>query len=177
MKWLSKLFKSGGSGRGVIGGQHPQFLGDENMVWRVPPRSLVIALFSSLYDYGYCLWYCFNCVSNIIISVLISMSESIRRWQCATMMENLLSLNLVLCFLKKNKFGHMCESVFYRYKTKVTFFMIHVSSCTPACGYMEMVKHMNVELKGGTRVLKLDFQSCWVELLSYVSCLANKKGV
>ncbi|RVW49299.1 Protein DA1-related 2 [Vitis vinifera] len=40
MKWLSKLFKSGGSGRGVIGGQHPQFLGDENMVWRVPPRSL-----------------------------------------------------------------------------------------------------------------------------------------
>ncbi|KAJ9684376.1 hypothetical protein PVL29_016712 [Vitis rotundifolia] len=40
MKWLSKLFKSGGSGRGVTSGQHPQFLGDENMVWRVPPRSL-----------------------------------------------------------------------------------------------------------------------------------------
>lgn len=38
------------------------------------------------------------------------------------MMENLLSLNLVLCFLKKNKIGHMCESVFYRYETKVTFF-------------------------------------------------------
>lgn len=55
MKWLSKLFKSGGSGRGVIGEQHPQFLGDENMVWRVPPRSLVTALFSSLYNYGYCL--------------------------------------------------------------------------------------------------------------------------
>lgn len=48
MKWLGKLFKSGGSGRGVTGGQHPQFLGDENMVWRLPPRSLVTPLFSSI---------------------------------------------------------------------------------------------------------------------------------
>ncbi|KAK9283774.1 hypothetical protein L1049_012026 [Liquidambar formosana] len=39
MKWLSKLFKSG-SGRAVPGGQHPQFLGDENMVWRAPATSL-----------------------------------------------------------------------------------------------------------------------------------------
>ncbi|KAA8534161.1 hypothetical protein F0562_031646 [Nyssa sinensis] len=39
MKWLSKLFKSGSSSR-VTGGQHPQFLGDENMVWRAPARSL-----------------------------------------------------------------------------------------------------------------------------------------
>ncbi|CAK9135672.1 unnamed protein product [Ilex paraguariensis] len=40
MKWLSKIFK-GGSSRGVTtGGQQPQFLGDENMVWRAPARSL-----------------------------------------------------------------------------------------------------------------------------------------
>lgn len=42
MKWLSKLFKGGGSGNR---GQQPQFLGDENMVWRAPARSMVI-LFS-----------------------------------------------------------------------------------------------------------------------------------
>ncbi|XP_021904071.1 protein DA1-related 2 [Carica papaya] len=41
MKWLSKLFK-GGSNRSNGGGgrHHPQFLGDENMVWRAPSRSL-----------------------------------------------------------------------------------------------------------------------------------------
>lgn len=39
MRWLSKLFKSG-SGRGVTGGQRPQFLGEESMVWRAPSRSL-----------------------------------------------------------------------------------------------------------------------------------------
>ncbi|CAO2817142.1 unnamed protein product [Amaranthus hypochondriacus] len=45
MKWLSKIFKGsgggGGSSRGSsISGRHPQFLEDENMVWRVPSRSL-----------------------------------------------------------------------------------------------------------------------------------------
>ncbi|KAK4480246.1 hypothetical protein RD792_013312 [Penstemon davidsonii] len=48
MKWLSKLFKGGASStssssssRGVTAGeQQPQFLGDENMVWRAPTRSL-----------------------------------------------------------------------------------------------------------------------------------------
>ncbi|XP_059628071.1 protein DA1-related 2-like isoform X2 [Cornus florida] len=39
MKWLSKLFKNG-SDRGVRTGQRPQFLGEENMVWPVPARSL-----------------------------------------------------------------------------------------------------------------------------------------
>ncbi|XP_057475977.1 protein DA1-related 2 isoform X2 [Actinidia eriantha] len=39
MKWLSKVFKSG-SDRGVTGRQHPQFNGEENMVWRAPARSL-----------------------------------------------------------------------------------------------------------------------------------------
>lgn len=37
MKWLSKLFKGGGSGNRR---QQPQFLGDENMVWRAPARSM-----------------------------------------------------------------------------------------------------------------------------------------
>ncbi|XP_057979092.1 protein DA1-related 2 isoform X2 [Malania oleifera] len=41
LRWLSKLFKSGSSPRGAIGpGRHPQLLGDENMVWRAPARSL-----------------------------------------------------------------------------------------------------------------------------------------
>ncbi|XP_021769067.1 protein DA1-related 2-like isoform X2 [Chenopodium quinoa] len=51
MKWLSKIFKGGngggggggggGSSRGSsAGGRHPQFLEDENMVWRAPSRSL-----------------------------------------------------------------------------------------------------------------------------------------
>lgn len=40
MKWLGKFFK-GGSGRNSTSEQHPQFLGDENMVWRAPTRSLV----------------------------------------------------------------------------------------------------------------------------------------
>ncbi|CAM8978361.1 unnamed protein product [Rhodiola kirilowii] len=39
MKWLSKLYK-GASERSTPRGQHPQFLGDENMVWRAPTRSL-----------------------------------------------------------------------------------------------------------------------------------------
>ncbi|KAF8022109.1 hypothetical protein BT93_G2300 [Corymbia citriodora subsp. variegata] len=38
MKWLGKLFKSG-SGRGG-GRRHPQYLGDENMVWHAPARSV-----------------------------------------------------------------------------------------------------------------------------------------
>lgn len=45
MKWLSKLFKSTGSNRGGGGGNtsgrhHPQFLGEESMVWPAPRRSL-----------------------------------------------------------------------------------------------------------------------------------------
>ncbi|KAJ4840978.1 Protein DA1- 2 [Turnera subulata] len=45
MKWLGKLFKNGssrGSGGGGGGGgvRHPQLLGEENMVWRTPARSL-----------------------------------------------------------------------------------------------------------------------------------------
>lgn len=39
IKWLSKLFKSG-SGHGIAGGQNPQFLGEENMAWRAPTRSV-----------------------------------------------------------------------------------------------------------------------------------------
>ncbi|CAM8962141.1 unnamed protein product [Rhodiola kirilowii] len=39
MKWLSKLFK-GGLGRNTSSEQHPQFLGDENMIRRAPTRSL-----------------------------------------------------------------------------------------------------------------------------------------
>ncbi|KAJ7964585.1 DA1-related protein 2 [Quillaja saponaria] len=38
MKWLGKLFK-GGSNR-VGGGRHPQLIGEENMVWGAPARSL-----------------------------------------------------------------------------------------------------------------------------------------
>lgn len=40
MKWLSKLFK-GGTSRGGSGGgsNHPQLLGEENMVWRAPSGS------------------------------------------------------------------------------------------------------------------------------------------
>lgn len=42
MKWLSKIFKgNGGSTRGSsTSGRNPQFLEDENMVWRAPPTSL-----------------------------------------------------------------------------------------------------------------------------------------
>ncbi|XP_057804091.1 protein DA1-related 2-like isoform X2 [Salvia miltiorrhiza] len=41
MKWLSKIFKGGASSREVsTGSQQPQFLGEENMVWRAPFRSL-----------------------------------------------------------------------------------------------------------------------------------------
>ncbi|KAL3521146.1 hypothetical protein ACH5RR_019295 [Cinchona calisaya] len=40
MKWLSKLFKGGNSSRSVTSGHQPQFLGDENMVWGPPVRSL-----------------------------------------------------------------------------------------------------------------------------------------
>lgn len=39
MKWLSKLFKVGPSRGG--GARCPQYLGDENMAWRAPPRSAV----------------------------------------------------------------------------------------------------------------------------------------
>ncbi|XP_019192635.1 PREDICTED: protein DA1-related 2-like isoform X3 [Ipomoea nil] len=39
MKWLSKLFK-GSSSKSVASGQQPQFLGEENMVWRTPIRSM-----------------------------------------------------------------------------------------------------------------------------------------
>ncbi|CAK9171833.1 unnamed protein product [Ilex paraguariensis] len=39
MKWLSKLFKSGSSRGVTTSGQQPQFLGEENMFWRAPPRS------------------------------------------------------------------------------------------------------------------------------------------
>lgn len=42
MKWLSKFFKGGATSRGVsTGSQQPQFLGDENMMWRAPFRSSV----------------------------------------------------------------------------------------------------------------------------------------
>lgn len=48
MKWLSKLFKSGSSrGGGGAGGRHPQLIGEENMVWRAPSRSLVNNTLSS----------------------------------------------------------------------------------------------------------------------------------
>ncbi|KAK1355267.1 LIM zinc-binding domain-containing protein [Heracleum sosnowskyi] len=38
MKWLSKLFK--GSGTSRLGGERPQFLGEESMVWSAPVRSV-----------------------------------------------------------------------------------------------------------------------------------------
>ncbi|KAG0467646.1 hypothetical protein HPP92_019226 [Vanilla planifolia] len=38
MKWLSKLFK--GSDRGVSNGRRPQIVGEENVFWREPSRSL-----------------------------------------------------------------------------------------------------------------------------------------
>ncbi|KAL3523902.1 hypothetical protein ACH5RR_016736 [Cinchona calisaya] len=41
MKWLNKLFKGSSPSRGVTtSGHQPQFLGDENMAWRTPVRSL-----------------------------------------------------------------------------------------------------------------------------------------
>ncbi|KAL7253243.1 hypothetical protein ACSBR1_007719 [Camellia fascicularis] len=39
MKRLSKLFKSG-SDRGGMGRRNPQYIGEENMVWRAPARSV-----------------------------------------------------------------------------------------------------------------------------------------
>ncbi|XP_028096681.1 protein DA1-related 2-like isoform X1 [Camellia sinensis] len=39
MKWLSKLFKSG-SDRGGMGRRNSQYIGEENMVWRPPARSV-----------------------------------------------------------------------------------------------------------------------------------------
>lgn len=60
MKWLSRIFRSGGNrggggggggsgGSGGSGGRHPQqLLGDqENMVWRAPARSSVNFCFFS----------------------------------------------------------------------------------------------------------------------------------
>ncbi|XP_042475694.1 protein DA1-related 2-like isoform X2 [Macadamia integrifolia] len=38
MKWIGKVFKVG-SNRRVMGGRHPQFLGDENIMSRAPARS------------------------------------------------------------------------------------------------------------------------------------------
>lgn len=40
MKWLGKIFKSG-SDREVTDRHYPQYVGEENMVWRAPARSLV----------------------------------------------------------------------------------------------------------------------------------------
>ncbi|CAN4105386.1 unnamed protein product [Withania somnifera] len=40
MKWLTKIFKGGSVNRGLPVGQQPQFLGDENMVWRAPVKTL-----------------------------------------------------------------------------------------------------------------------------------------
>lgn len=44
MKWMSKLFKSGSNGGGSARTNHhpPQFQEDENMVFPLPPSSLVI---------------------------------------------------------------------------------------------------------------------------------------
>lgn len=39
MKWFSKLFK--GSGRGSTNGRRPEVVGEENMFWRGPSRSMV----------------------------------------------------------------------------------------------------------------------------------------
>lgn len=48
MKWLSKIFTGGESGRGgATGGEQPQFLGDENMVWLAPTRSMVQSIIFS----------------------------------------------------------------------------------------------------------------------------------
>ncbi|KAK4343613.1 hypothetical protein RND71_036707 [Anisodus tanguticus] len=40
MKWLTKILKRGSCNRGLPRGQQPQLLGDENMVWLPPIRSL-----------------------------------------------------------------------------------------------------------------------------------------
>ncbi|KAM1028787.1 hypothetical protein FF1_041332 [Malus domestica] len=42
MKWLSKLFRNGPSRREAAAGssRNPQLIGDENMFWQAPPRSL-----------------------------------------------------------------------------------------------------------------------------------------
>lgn len=47
MKWLTKIFKGN---RESPRGQQPQFLGDENMVWRAPARTLVIVLLFINFD-------------------------------------------------------------------------------------------------------------------------------
>lgn len=47
MKWLTKIFKGN---RGLPRGQQPQFLGDENMVWRAPARTLVFFLLFINFD-------------------------------------------------------------------------------------------------------------------------------
>ena len=42
MRWLCKLFKSGSDrGGGSGSSRHPQLVGEENMAWRAPVRSLV----------------------------------------------------------------------------------------------------------------------------------------
>ncbi|GMP23176.1 hypothetical protein CsSME_00000866 [Camellia sinensis var. sinensis] len=46
MKWLSKLFKSG-SDRGGMGRRNSQYIGEENMVWRPPARSVKMFLYKS----------------------------------------------------------------------------------------------------------------------------------
>ncbi|XP_062000802.1 protein DA1-related 2 isoform X2 [Rosa rugosa] len=40
MKWLSKLFRSGNNRGGTFGNRNHQLIGDENMVWRAPFRSV-----------------------------------------------------------------------------------------------------------------------------------------
>lgn len=45
MKWLTKIFKGGSCNRGSPRGRQPQFLEDENMVWRAPVGSLVGVIF------------------------------------------------------------------------------------------------------------------------------------
>ncbi|OVA15562.1 zinc finger protein [Macleaya cordata] len=40
MKWLGKIFKGGSSRSSIASGRHPQLLGEENMVWRAPSRSM-----------------------------------------------------------------------------------------------------------------------------------------
>ncbi|PRQ59304.1 putative transcription factor interactor and regulator LIM family [Rosa chinensis] len=40
MKWLSKLFRSGNNRGGTSGNRNHQLIGDENMVWRAPFRSV-----------------------------------------------------------------------------------------------------------------------------------------
>ncbi|GMP23169.1 hypothetical protein CsSME_00000863 [Camellia sinensis var. sinensis] len=46
MKRLSKLFKSG-SDSGGMGRRNPQYIGEENMVWQAPARSVKMFLYKS----------------------------------------------------------------------------------------------------------------------------------